>query len=116
MTFPALPELSPSGPGEELSLRDKMSEPTSLQHCTPFSTKPGQPARALHTSVSPRHPSPTGSPPHEAYPSLMKGYGTEQTRGSKLVNVSSAHRRRVAIARLSVSPGVHPIALWRECG
>src|SRR5215467_12412641 len=66
-------------------------------------------ARALHTSVSARHPSPTGSPPHEAYPSLMKGYGTEQTRGSKLVNVSSAHRRRVAIARLSVSPGVHPL-------
>src|SRR5215472_4610398 len=116
MTFPALPELSPSGPGEELSLRDKMSESTSLQHCTSFSTEPGQPARARSIRPSPSTSQSNGSPPHEAYPSLMKGYGTEQTRGSKLVNVSSAHRRRVAIARLSVSPGVHPIALWRDCG
>src|SRR5215471_4797095 len=102
MTFPAPREPSPSGPGEELSLRDRMSESTSLQHCWPFSTEPGQPARSLHTSVSARHPSPTGSPPYEASPRLTKGDGTERTRGSKLVNVSSAHRRRVAIARLSV--------------
>src|SRR5215831_17863113 len=44
MKFPALPALSPSGPGEKLSVQDRMSDSLFLPNCRPFSTKPEQPA------------------------------------------------------------------------